>query len=102
MITKVKLARERAFPGTIAVAGAAGRFGKLVVRRLHRTDEVISIDPRTFQERPADVEHYRTELRRRGCRDLFRAEEIRAVIHLAHHYAATRDREELFQAAVED
>jgi UDP-glucose 4-epimerase len=43
--------RTPAFEGTVAVAGAAGRFGKLLIRRLHRTDRVMAIDPRTFEQR---------------------------------------------------
>lgn len=94
--------RARAFPGTIAVAGAAGRFGKLLVRRLHRTDDVIAIDPRTFEQRPADVEHARTDLRRRGCRDIFRRGRIQAVVHLGPYNASARSDEELFTTAVEN
>ena len=94
--------RTPAFPGTIAVAGAAGRFGKLLVRRLHRNDDVIAIDPRTFEQRPVDVEHAQTDLRRRGCRDIFRRGRIQAVVHLGPYNTSRRRSESLFTTAIEN
>lgn len=93
-----------AFPGTIAVSGAAGRFGNLVTRRLHRTDDVVAIDARNFDQRPDDVSHLRSELRRKETRDVFRRNEIQAVIHLGpHHSDAHEDGGgESFTSAVED
>jgi UDP-glucose 4-epimerase len=96
--------RERAFSGTIAVSGAAGRFGCLAVRRLHRTDDVIAIDPRPFSTRPADVSHFQTDLRRKDCRDIFRRGRIQAVIHLGPYHTARKrvDQEASFTIAVEN
>jgi len=91
---------SRAFEGTIAVTGAAGRFGSLVVRRLHRTDDVIAIDSREFARRPADVDHKQTELRRRDCRDAFRRGRIQAVIHLGAFHADDWDAEGGFAKAI--
>ncbi|MCP4593338.1 MAG: NAD-dependent epimerase/dehydratase family protein [bacterium] len=79
----------RSHPGTIAVSGAAGQFGGLVVRRLHRTDDVVAIDPRDFSHRPADVEHFETDLRRKDCRNIFRRGRVQAVIHLGLNHAET-------------
>jgi len=99
---RAAIERSSSFPGTIAVAGGAGRFGKLLVRRLHRTDQVIAIDRRSFGQRPADVEHARTDLRRRDCRDIFRRGRIQAVVHLGPHNAPRRGREGLFASAIEN
>ncbi|MCP4599033.1 MAG: NAD-dependent epimerase/dehydratase family protein [Proteobacteria bacterium] len=94
----------RAYHGTIAVSGAAGRFGGLVVRRFHRTDDVIAIDSRNFSRRPADVKHFKTDLRRKDCRDLFRRGQIQAVVHLRPYHTGNTevDREKSFAAAIEN
>jgi UDP-glucose 4-epimerase len=94
--------RTPAFPGTIAVAGGAGRFGKLLIRRLHRTDDVIAIDPRTFEQRPSDVVHRKTELRRRACQNIFRGRRIQAVVHLGPYNTAARKADQLFTEAIEN
>ena len=95
--------KARAFPGTIAISGAAGRFGNLLIRRLHRTDDVVSIDPRDFNRRPADVAHFKTELRRRECRNVFRTGNIRAVIQLGPYHSQERRQESSrFATAIEN
>ena len=95
--------RSRAFPGTIAISGAAGRFGNLLTRRFHRTDNVISIDPRDFNHRPKDVTHFKTELRRRECRNVFRTRNIRAVIQLGpYHSQDHRQESSSFATAIEN
>ncbi|MCU0665262.1 MAG: NAD-dependent epimerase/dehydratase family protein, partial [Myxococcota bacterium] len=83
--------RSRAFPGKIAICGGAGRLGRLAVRRLHRTDEVTVIDARLFENRPADVEHLRSELVRKETRNLFRRRHVNAVVYLGPHYGETMD-----------
>lgn len=94
---------KRAHPGTIAIAGAAGRFGGLVTRRLHRTDEVIGIDIRDFSHKPADVDHFSTDLRRKECRNLFRRKKIQAVIHLGPYINPQEpNTDAAFTTAVED
>lgn len=93
-----------AFPGTIAISGAAGHFGNLVSRRLHRTDDVIAIDARNFDQRPDDVAHLRSELRRKETRDVFRRNEIQAVIHLGPHHSEVSENRggDSFTSALED
>lgn len=97
-------AKHPAFKGVIAISGAAGRIGELLVRRLHRTDTVVSIDSREFTRRPTDVKHYKTALRRKECRDLFRRGDVDAVIHLAPYHARFDEakRDEPFASAVEN
>lgn len=96
--------KGRAYHGAIAIYGAAGRFGGLLVRRLHRTDEVVSIDPRSFVSRPSDVEHHETDLRRKDCQDLFRRHRVQAVVHLGRYNEPLRTGlgEDSFATAVEN
>ncbi|HZS40430.1 MAG TPA: SDR family oxidoreductase [Polyangia bacterium] len=68
----------------IVLTGIAGRLGRLVVRRLHREGDgrVVGIDRREFPGRPRDVEHYQVDLRSKKARDVFRAGDVRALIHM--------------------
>jgi UDP-glucose 4-epimerase len=95
---------SRAFPGLIAISGAAGRFGNLAVRRLHRTDNIVAIDPRDFSRRPCDVDHLHVELKRKRCRDLFRSEAVEAVIHLGPYHSSLRSKnsDKAFSSAIEN
>ena len=68
--------------GKILITGSAGRLGKLLVRRLHRTDSVVGLDRRPFLDRPKDVEFYELDIRRKKCEDVFRTQKIKAVVHL--------------------
>lgn len=68
--------------GAVLVTGACGRLGRLLVRQLHRTRRVVTVDRRPFDDRPKDVRHYQLELPRQRIREVFRSEKIDAVIHL--------------------
>jgi UDP-glucose 4-epimerase len=57
-------------------------MGRLLARRLHRTDTVIGVDRRPFTGKPKDIVHHQVDLRRKKMRDIFRAGGIRAVVHL--------------------
>jgi UDP-glucose 4-epimerase len=67
---------------SVVVTGVVGRLGKRVVRLLHRMVRVIGVDRREFPDRPRDVTHLRIDLRRKKMRDVFRAGNVRAVVHL--------------------
>lgn len=67
---------------SVVVTGVVGRLGKRVVRLLHRMVRVIGVDRREFPDRPKDVAHLRIDLRRKKMRDVFRAGNVRAVVHL--------------------
>lgn len=67
---------------SVVVTGVVGRLGKRVVRLLHRMVRVIGVDRREFPDRPKDVQHLRIDLRRKKMRDVFRAGNVRAVVHL--------------------
>lgn len=68
--------------GAVLVTGACGRLGKRVVRLLHRERRVIAVDRREFPDKPKDVVHEQVDIRRKKLKDIFRAEQVDAVIHL--------------------
>lgn len=74
---RTRTRRQRAL-----VTGAAGALGQLVVRQLHRTHEVISVDRRPFVDRPKDVQHHRIDLRRKSALQLLRQKKPDAIVHL--------------------
>lgn len=64
------------------MTGICGRLGRHLTRHLHRERLVIGIDRRSFAGLPKDVEHCRFDIRRKKTRDVFRAHEVAAVVHL--------------------
>jgi UDP-glucose 4-epimerase len=68
----------------IVITGIAGRLGRLVARRLHRQGDgrVVGIDRRDFAGRPRDIEHVQVDLRSKKARDVFRAGDVRALVHM--------------------
>ena len=66
----------------VLVTGICGRLGRRLTRRLHREQRVLGVDRRPFPDRPRDVTHYQVDLRRKKTRDVFRAEQVSAVVHL--------------------
>jgi UDP-glucose 4-epimerase len=84
----VMTTRRRAPSGKVRdkviITGIAGRLGRLLARRLHRDlpGLVVGIDRRDFPGRPRDIEHIKVDLRSKKARDIFRAEDVRALIHM--------------------
>ncbi|RMH37750.1 MAG: SDR family oxidoreductase [Deltaproteobacteria bacterium] len=73
----------------IVVTGIAGRLGRLVARRLHREPDVqvVGIDRRPFPDRPKDVDHVQVDLRKKKARDVFRAGDVDALVHMSVMHA---------------
>lgn len=69
-------------PRRIAVTGAAGRLGRLLIRRLHRSHTVVGIDRRPFDGAPVDVELHKIDIRRKRSEQIFRRGRFDAVVHL--------------------
>jgi UDP-glucose 4-epimerase len=68
---------------TVIVTGIAGRLGRVLARRLHRSARsVIGIDRRPLEWLPKDMVHHRIDIRSKRCRDVFRQPGVEAVIHL--------------------
>ena len=68
--------------GPVVITGICGRLGKGVARVLHRERPVIGVDRRPFLDKPKDIEHQQVDIRRKKLKDVFRAGDIQAVVHL--------------------
>jgi UDP-glucose 4-epimerase len=68
--------------GAVLVTGICGRLGKQLARVLHRERRVVGVDRRAFADKPKDIEHAQVDLRRTKLKDVFRAGDIEAVVHL--------------------
>jgi UDP-glucose 4-epimerase len=77
---------ERSLPRArkVIVTGIAGRLGRIVARRLHHDVDwqIVGLDRRPMPGRPKDIEHHQVDLRSKKARDLFRAGDVDALIHL--------------------
>ncbi|MBN2343554.1 MAG: NAD-dependent epimerase/dehydratase family protein [Deltaproteobacteria bacterium] len=87
---------------TIALCGAAGLFGNVLVRALHRECTVFAIDPRDFSKRPKDVFHHQAELTKRSSKNHFRKRIFDAVIHVGANTTSERRGPNKFTRAVEN
>ncbi len=78
----------------IVITGIAGRLGRLLAKKLHRTGryQIIGIDRRPFDDKPTDVEHKRVDLRSKRTRDVFRSQRIDALVHLGLMHDPRRSR----------
>jgi len=68
--------------GAILVTGICGRLGKHLARILHRERRVVGVDRRPFLDKPKDIAHAQVDIRRTKLKDVFRAGDIEAVVHL--------------------
>jgi UDP-glucose 4-epimerase len=68
--------------GAVLVTGICGRLGKQLARVLHRDRRVVGVDRRPFADKPKDIEHAQVDLRRTKLKDVFRAGDIKAVVHM--------------------
>ncbi|MBN2525606.1 MAG: NAD-dependent epimerase/dehydratase family protein [Deltaproteobacteria bacterium] len=87
---------------SVAICGAAGQFGNVLVRTLHRTHDVIAVDSRAFDNCPADVRHHQAELTRRSTKNLFRKGIFDTVIHVGANTTSERRGPTKFSRAVEN
>lgn len=71
-------------PRKIVITGIAGRLGRVVARALHRDPSLalVGLDRRPFRERPKDVVHVEVDLRSKKAREVFRAGDVDALVHL--------------------
>ena len=77
---------ERSLPRLrkVVITGISGKFGRIVARRLHHDLEwqIVGLDRRQMPGRPKDIELHQVDLRSKKARDIFRAGDVDALIHL--------------------
>jgi UDP-glucose 4-epimerase len=67
----------------VVVTGISGNLGRTVAKLLHKREQrIIGIDRRPFVGRPKDLEMHQLDLRKKKAEDIFRKNEISAVIHM--------------------
>ncbi|RKH54664.1 SDR family oxidoreductase [Corallococcus aberystwythensis] len=66
----------------VVVTGISGNLGRTLAKMLHKRERIIGIDRRPFLGKPKDVEMHQMDLRKKKAEDVFRKNEIRAVIHM--------------------
>jgi UDP-glucose 4-epimerase len=68
----------------VVITGIAGRLGRVVARALHHDPRFVieGLDRRPFIEKPKDIEHHQVDLRSKKARDVFRAGDVHALIHM--------------------
>ncbi len=66
----------------VVITGIGGNLGRAVARRLHRHYEVVGIDRRTVRHMPKDIDIEQVDIRRRRVEDVFRRQDLDAVVHL--------------------
>lgn len=71
-------------PRKVVITGISGRLGRIVARRLHHEldYQLVGLDRRPMQGRPKDIELHQVDLRSKKARDVFRAGDVDALIHL--------------------
>ncbi len=69
---------------TVVITGISGRLGRLVARRIHHAVgwRIVGLDRRPMPGRPKDIEHHEVDLRSKKAREIFRANQVDALIHL--------------------
>lgn len=68
----------------VVITGISGRLGRIVARRLHHELDwqIVGLDRRPMVGRPKDIEHHQVDLRSKKARDIFRAGDVDALVHL--------------------
>jgi len=66
----------------VVVTGISGNLGRALAKLLHKHERIIGLDRRPFVGRPKDIEMHQLDLRKKKAEDVFRKNDIRAVIHM--------------------
>ncbi len=66
----------------VVVTGISGNLGRSLAKLLHKRERIIGIDRRPFPGKPKDIEMYQLDLRKRKAEDVFRRNDVQAVIHM--------------------
>ncbi len=66
----------------VVVTGISGNLGRALSKVLHKQERIIGIDRRPFVGKPKDIEMHQLDLRKKKAEDVFRKNEVKAVIHM--------------------
>jgi UDP-glucose 4-epimerase len=66
----------------VVITGISGNLGRTLTKVLHKHERIIGIDRRPFVGKPKDIEMHQLDLRKKKAEDVFRKNDIRAVIHM--------------------
>jgi UDP-glucose 4-epimerase len=66
----------------VVVTGISGNLGRTLAKLLHKQERIIGIDRRPFVGKPKDVEMCQIDLRKKKAEEVFRKNEVKAVIHM--------------------
>ncbi|MBI3184618.1 MAG: SDR family oxidoreductase [Myxococcales bacterium] len=66
----------------VVVTGISGNLGRALAKLLHKKERIIGIDRRPFVGKPKDIEMCQFDLRKKKAEDVFRRNDIKAVIHM--------------------
>jgi UDP-glucose 4-epimerase len=66
----------------VVVTGISGNLGRTLAKLLHKSERIIGLDRRPFLGKPKDIEMHQLDLRKKKAEDVFRRNEVRAVIHM--------------------
>lgn len=71
-------------PKKVVITGIAGRLGRVVARALHHDPQFVieGLDRREFVGRPKDIVHHQVDVRSKKARDVFRAGDVAALVHM--------------------
>jgi UDP-glucose 4-epimerase len=78
----------------VVVTGISGNLGRTLAKLLHKSERIIGIDRRPFVGKPKDIEMYQFDLRKRRAEDVFRRNQVRAVIHMGIMHDPRMDEEQ--------
>jgi len=78
----------------VVITGISGNLGRTLAKLLHQKERVIGLDRRPFAGKPKDIEMHVLDLRKRKAEDVFRRNEIRAVIHMGIMHDPRMNQEE--------
>lgn len=86
---------QRSVPtATVLITGMAGRFGRRLLRRLHRKGPVRGLGLRSAARLPRDVRHHAVDPMRSAVRRVFSENRIQAIVHLGIMHKPHAKREE--------
>lgn len=73
---------SQAHKPAVVLTGISGNLGRCLTKLLHKHERIIGIDRRPFVGKPKDVEMFQADLRKKKIEDVFRRNQVKAVVHM--------------------